>query len=119
MRVAFDFDRCIVCLNKPANSWEHLIPKFLGGRLQLRVLCRDCNNSFGTKLVSALRSDPAIRTAIENLREEVPELYSRWQESSPYVGKAEDGTIVRVARKGSGAPIGVKPKKYTSQNGQP
>ena len=39
MKVKFDFDRCILCTENPADSWEHIIPDIIGGRLQARILC--------------------------------------------------------------------------------
>jgi len=101
MRVEFEFEKCILCLERPADSWEHVIPRSLGGRLEARLLCTACNNTFGSQFVSALRSDPSIRMALENLKDELPDLYHSAQDGLPFVGKAVDGSIVRLSCKGS------------------
>lgn len=100
MRIEFEFEKCILCLKRHADSWEHVIPRSLGGRLKVRVLCTACNNTFGSQFVSALRSDPLIRLALENLKDELPDLYRSAQDGLPFVGKAADGSIVRLSRKG-------------------
>ena len=101
MCVKFEFEKCILCLERPADSWEHVIPQSLGGRLEARLLCTDCNNKFGSQFVSALRSDPSIRMALENLKGELPDLYYGAQDGLPFAGKAADGSIVRSSRKGN------------------
>ncbi|MFA4828381.1 MAG: HNH endonuclease [Thermodesulfovibrionales bacterium] len=101
MKIKFKFDKCILCLKNPADSWEHVIPQSLGGRLEACLLCTDCNNKFGSKFVSKLRSDPSIRIATDNLKDELPDLYKSAQDRLPFVGKADDGSIIKMSRKGN------------------
>ena len=68
MRVEFDFAKCIICLERSPGSWEHVIPRSLGGRLQARILCKKCNSELGSQIISSLQSDPSIRFAFENLK---------------------------------------------------
>lgn len=99
MRIESDFRQCIVCLEAPADTWEHVIPRSLGGRLQAKLLCSTCNSTLGSTLTSKLRSDPSIRFAMETLKDELPELYASAQERLPFQGKADDGSVVTVVSK--------------------
>ena len=41
---------CQVNLAPENESFEHILPNGIGGRLRsLRLLCKKCNNTFGTK----------------------------------------------------------------------
>lgn len=52
----FTLERCIICLNKKNKlTREHVLPKFLGGRIKARILCKGCNNKFGNKLISRIK----------------------------------------------------------------
>ena len=105
MRVDFDFGKCILCLVNKADTWEHIIPRFIGGRLQLQALCSECNSTCGSKLVAGLRSDPSIRLALENLKDRLPDLYRAAQEGLPYVGQEENGTFIRLSFKDGKARV--------------
>lgn len=101
MRIEFDFRQCIVCIEAPADTWEHVIPGSVGGRLQARLLCSTCNSTLGSILVSKLQVDPSIRWAVECLKDELPELYASTQEGLPFEGKADDGSTIKGIRKGN------------------
>lgn len=101
MRIEFPFERCILCLERPADSWEHLLPQCIGGRLQLKFLCTECNNTLGSKLVSALRSDPGVKVSVKALRDTLPVLYQAFQEGQVYHAEMNDGSILSATyRKG-------------------
>lgn len=97
MRIPTEFEHCIVCLNNPIGDWEHIIPSSAGGRLESRLICNACNHKFGTELVSQLNSDPAIRFAYEHLKEQLPSLYHTAQQKATFIGKAADGSTIRVS----------------------
>jgi len=42
--------RCILCLQPGALSREHIMPTSLGGKLECRFLCRDCNSVFSSDI---------------------------------------------------------------------
>lgn len=97
MRVPYNFERCIICLNQPCGGWEHVLPDVIGGRLQGRMLCSACNSNFGSSLVSKLRFDPSFRLAIGALRDRLPTLYDNAQEKTTLVGSASDGSLIRAS----------------------
>lgn len=99
MKIKFDFDKCIYCLENPADSWEHIIPESIGGRLQVRALCSHCNNSLGSELISKVRKDPSIRLAVKNLKSKIPELFRSIENGQPYFAPGKDNTVVRLIRK--------------------
>ena len=97
MRIPVPYEKCILCLASAADSWEHIIPQCVGGRLQARLLCTRCNNTFGSRFVSALRSDPSIRFAALRLRSQLPALYESIENGLPYIAKSTDGSTLRVS----------------------
>ncbi len=49
---------CNKILNKRNQSFEHIIPNSIGGRLKsARLICRDCNNAYGMTIDAALAKD--------------------------------------------------------------
>ena len=97
MKIATGFGRCIICLSGQPGSWEHIIPRSIGGTLQARVLCDRCNHTLGSELVSKLKGDPSIRLAMEQLRNRIPSLYARTYRKAPFTGKAMDGSVIRFS----------------------
>ena len=100
MLLPYRFRRCIHCLERRADSMEHLIPQSVGGRLKVHLLCSDCNNTFGSKSVSGLRKDQSIRMAVDNLKPVLPKkLYQEMREGLALVGRTEDGLKVRATQR--------------------
>ena len=91
---------CILCLKRGDLSEEHIIPKSIGGRLSIRFLCTNCNSILGRTVEKAAISDPSIRIAIENLRQDIPVLYSQLTEKQPFQGKSKAGTVPGYIRNG-------------------
>jgi hypothetical protein len=81
-------------------SEEHIIPESIGGRLSIRFLCTSCNSILGRTVDKAAKSDPSIRIALENLSQELPDLYSQLAEKQPFQGKSKAGTVPGYFRKG-------------------
>jgi hypothetical protein len=100
MKIPYDFEKCIVCQDRPPGDPEHLIPEVIGGRLQGYMLCNTCNHRFGSELVSKVKHDPSIRLAIESMKDRIPRLYARWQKNAVSKGLASDGSAIRVVRSG-------------------
>jgi len=85
MRFDFAPTRCLLCRSREPDSWEHVLPSYVGGRLQVRVLCTKCNSVTGAKLVSQLKWDPGIRLAAESLAPRIPALYDEMKIGWRYV----------------------------------
>lgn len=109
MYISYEFENCIICQKSPPGDPEHIIPESLGGRLSARILCNKCNHTFGSTLVSRIKSDPSIRFAIEALKDEIPGLYGNFQKKNEFIGESIDGSRVRVSR--SGNELRVLPSK--------
>ncbi|MGR3311691.1 MAG: HNH endonuclease [Candidatus Brocadiales bacterium] len=90
MKIKSDFNKCVLCLKNPANSWEHIIPKCIGGRLQVQVLCKDCNNKLGSTLINKVKTDPSIRLAVWNLKDEIPELFEAIENNQIYIDEVKN-----------------------------
>lgn len=98
MQVAYEFEKCILCTKNPPGNWEHVIPESLGGNLQAKLLCVSCNSASGAKLIGNLKLNDSIRLAMENLKGELPGLYSRLMDKTTFIGKASDGSLIRVSK---------------------
>ncbi|TDP26844.1 HNH endonuclease [Halanaerobium congolense] len=106
-----DFDKCIICLENDASSFEHIIPQSIGGRLQVSMLCNECNNKYlGSNLVSQFQNDPSIRLAIRNLKETIPKIYEQYESGQYYFGKDVENNVVKMQLKNN------KLKVKTTQN---
>lgn len=102
MRVQFfNFNKCIHCLENPANSWEHIIPESIGGRLESKMLCAKCNNELGSEIVSKVKADPFIRLAIRNLKSEIPELFEAIEHNQEYTAKDKNNRVIKLKYKNS------------------
>ena len=97
MQVDYIFEKCILCMKSPPENWEHIIPESLGGNLQARILCISCNSKFGSELVGNLKENDSIRLAMEYLKSELPTLYSHLMDKATFIGKSEDGSLIRVS----------------------
>lgn len=40
--------KCIFCLQEKDLTSEHVIPEFLGGKLKIQAVCKDCNSRMGS-----------------------------------------------------------------------
>jgi hypothetical protein len=105
MKIPTTFDNCIVCLKEPAESSEHFIPRFIGGNLQAKILCKKCNSNYGSNVVSKLKNDPFIFHAIEYFKFELPDLYKSFNKKRAYVGKSTDGTEIKMVKDGNNLRI--------------
>lgn len=105
MRIETNFEKCILCMERPIDSWEHIIPDFLGGRLKAWILCKKCNNDTGRNLIKTLKNDSSIHIAIENLKPQLPELWDRVTKRLPYYGEGDNGSVIEFARKGKGLKL--------------
>jgi len=69
-------------------SVEHVIPRALGGILTCNCLCQPCNDIVGQH-ESALKEDPSIRLALENLRHKAPWLCDRISSGQTFTGESK------------------------------
>lgn len=105
MKWSHEFDKCIICKSKSPENWEHVIPESLGGRLQARLLCISCNSTLGSELIGNLKNNATIRLIMDDLKNELPSLYSRLMNKTTFVGKAPDGSLIRVSRSEKGQKV--------------
>lgn len=99
MKIYPNFDKCICCLENSADSLEHIIPCSIGGRLQVKMLCSNCNNNSCSKLVSKIKEDPSIRLAVRNLKNEIPELYEIMENGQIYNATNINGDHIKLKYK--------------------
>lgn len=93
MEVPWPYDRCILCLQPGPLTVEHLIPAQIGGKLWARFLCSSCNSRLGHKVEQSVKSDPAIRLAVERLENRMPVLAQKIREGQAYVGTGPPGKV--------------------------
>ena len=78
-------------LRQEALTFEHLIPKSLGGRLTSRFLCQPCNATLGHRIEHAARFDPSIGIAVQRLIPTIPDIAGRWRKPSDISARAKQG----------------------------
>ena len=92
---------CILCKSSPPGDPEHVLPDVIGGKLQVPILCNDCNHGRGAELVAKAKKDPSIRLAVEALQGRIPDFARKFLEKAEYAGRVTDGSTVRASRRGS------------------
>jgi len=101
MKVPTQLQKCIICCERPIDTWEHILPESVGGRLQARILCGTCNSEVGSEIEADIKSDASIRLAIEHLKRELPDLYGKMQNHQRFIGKDSQSRKVKMyCRKG-------------------
>jgi len=96
-RLDWPHDRCILCLTAGPLTYEHIIPGFLGGRLQVRFLC-GCNSKVGSR-EAVLKSDPSIRLAIEHLKDQIPGTAASVIEGQPFFAESPRGKVRGIVKR--------------------
>lgn len=91
--------QCILCLTKGSLSVEHLIPASIGGSLTARFLCPACNSNLGRIVEKEAKDDPSIRIALENLKNEIPNLYSAITENQLFTAHSKACAIIGSFKK--------------------
>ena len=86
-----EYPKCIICLKKEANTEEHLIPECIGGRFKVKILCGDCNNNLGSKLIGQIKKDPSIVYTVRNLQLQIPDIAANILDEQDYIGKDSAG----------------------------
>lgn len=113
MKAEWKDSRCILCLQPGALSCEHMIPALLGGKLECRFLCRNCNSTLGSDIESKVKEDPSIRVAVENLRpvlhENNPALEDKLINNQRFLIKSGSG--VERAHADSSGQIKIRPRQ--------
>jgi hypothetical protein len=118
MRIRSNFKICSICLKEKELTFEHIIPKSLGGILESDIQCADCNNKMlGSKLVSKAKRTYTIRLAINSLKNNLPKLFNKIEEGQEYIAHKidkttsdavlKDGKIKSKAEKGDDGSINV------------
>lgn len=105
MKVDYEFKKCILCMKSVPENWEHIISESLGGRIQAKILCTSCNSTLGSELIGNLKQNASIQLIMEQLKGEIPHLYSQLMKKATFVGKAHDGSLVHVAQVGRNSKV--------------
>src|SRR3954454_16535021 len=113
MKVPWFEDRCIICLGNDALSEEHLIPAALGGNLKCDFLCKSCNDLFGSSFEAKARTDPAIRIAVAQLRDEIPAIHNRVEDGQHYFAQSGPARVGAIFRQGELKP---QPSKHVDDS---
>lgn len=98
--IPWSYGACVLCLNECSLTREHVIPAQIGGALWVRFLCQRCNSYLGSAVEAAMREDPSIRLAVENLREQLPGLADAIREGLPFIGTSPGGAVTLQMRVG-------------------
>jgi|GEM_PF-1874770 len=101
------FDKCILCLKALDDSTppEHVIPDFLGGRLNHQLLCAECNHGIGSKLYSSIKFDSWVRQAAWKLKDDLPKIFDSIEKRQKYTTQSPIGTVLQAERTNSGIHI--------------
>lgn len=105
MKVDYEFEKCILCMKNVPENWEHIIPESLGGRIQAKILCISCNSTLGSVLIGNLKQNASIRLIMEQIKGEIPNLYSQLMDKATFVGKTLDGSLVHVSQAGKNSKV--------------
>lgn len=101
MKVQTTFEKCCICGNYELLTNEHIIPESIGGTLECNIQCSTCNNNLGSELISQFKTDPAMRLAVQNLRNDLPELFQSFERKQRFVATDSSGQAVIVTRQNS------------------
>ena len=94
MKLPAKASRCLICCGNEPNSWDHIIPDCIGGRIEAQLLCTECNNKYGSTLVSQIKDYPSIQYAVQSLKDKIPDIAEKLQEKQPFWGK--DGRYIKI-----------------------
>ena len=86
----YTFEKCLFCLKDDPDSWEHIIPESIGGQFQAKILCKRCNSTLGSQLISKVKTDPSIRFAVRQLRGKLPDIHERIEKHQSYEAPVKD-----------------------------
>lgn len=95
-RINPGIESCVLCVIRKPETWEHILPESLGGRLQSRILCSPCNHDVSAPLVAQLTRDPSIILAVLNLKGELPRLHQAFTKNVSYAAPGPDGAPIFV-----------------------
>ena len=101
MKARWTDRRCVLCALEGPLTEEHVIPQAIGGSLTCDFLCKPCNDRLG-QTEAHLKSDPAVRLAIENLKGQVPlDLYRTVSEAQSFIMKSRGGQVKATFKRGT------------------
>ncbi len=105
MKFPYEWPVCILCCEKKPDSWEHLFPEGIGGRIQQNLLCKGCNSETGSRLISRIKTDPWIRKAAWRVRSQIPEIYRKIETHQRDLHITEGGIYFESAKNKKGRQI--------------
>ncbi|WP_075382534.1 HNH endonuclease [Acinetobacter pittii] len=64
LNLHYDFNKCIICLDPHDNdnpnkklTDEHIVPEFIGGKIVIKNVCKECNSTLGYALEGPLSNN--------------------------------------------------------------
>ena len=101
MRIPWPGQKCIVCLNSGPLTWEHIIPRALGGDLICNFLCKPCNDRFGFGIDAKAKFDPGLRLTANRLQNDIPTVHAAIEGGQRYVVKSGPARATGVWQQGA------------------
>jgi len=96
--------RCVLCTLPKPLTLEHIIPESLGGILECKFLCSDCNSKMGEFYEGGLLDSPEFRLAIEPLQAANPKLYRQMAGQRGFILDGPGGPVRAILRNGRLTP---------------
>lgn len=103
MDIGWGEPRCVFCLGTPTDADPdsimtrgHTIPQSVGGKLFAPNECKRCNDRMGHGPEAVLVGDPAVRSAAEQVAEQIPDLIQRMRRRKVFVARGDTGLLVRA-----------------------
>ena len=114
MRISWAYQRCVLCLRVPDPADEgshltyaHIVPASVGGRLEVKFLCFDCNSLLGRTVEKGLKADPSIASCIQVVLAQLsPSLRKKLLKGMTWLADTGTGAVVegRIDEKGRFRP---------------
>lgn len=114
MKVPWAYQRCVLCLRGPDPedegsrlTWAHIVPKSVGGKLEVKFLCSYCNSVLGHTVEKGLKADPSIASCIQAILSRLsPSLRKKLLAGMSWMADTGTGSLVegRLDEKGRFSP---------------
>jgi hypothetical protein len=105
MDLGWPFRRCILCCRDLSEdvpfSRAHVIPDSIGGFAWAWTKCKECNEEVGSSVEAAVVRDDSIVFSVNALRDDLPDLASKFDERTQWVAQTHHGPIEARLRDGA------------------
>ncbi|MFH1245643.1 MAG: HNH endonuclease [Candidatus Omnitrophota bacterium] len=97
MLLPTDFAKCVLCLENPPISKEHIFPESIGGQFKAKILCESCNHNRAAQIAAGIQKDIWYLNALTKLQEVLPDLYKRT--TFKYATRTPEGIVIKSSVK--------------------